>query len=229
MSDTPDRLSAISTMWTVLRAAHGGTSSAADAARELLLHRYGGAVRRYLLGLLRDPHAADDLTQEFGVRLLQGGFHAADPHRGRFRSYVKTSLFHMVHAHARRERRGPAELVIDPAAAMPDDDEAFLESWRAELLGRVWAALEQVNPSLCGVLKCRAENPECPSDELAVTLSARLGRPHTAAGVRQSLKRARALFAELLRAEVAHSLETPTDLAVEEELADLRLLRYVRE
>ena len=74
----PDRLSAVSTMWTVLRQAHGGHPDQVTQARELLLARYGGAVRRYLMTLLRDPHAADDLTQEFAIRLVTGKFHAAD-------------------------------------------------------------------------------------------------------------------------------------------------------
>ena len=96
-----DHLSGISTMWTLLKDAHSGIPSAADAAKELLLARYGEAVRRYLLSLLRDPHAADDLTQEFAIRVLSGGFHAADPSKGRFRNYVKTTLFHLVGAYLR--------------------------------------------------------------------------------------------------------------------------------
>src|SRR3954462_2491056 len=98
MPPTPGgvRLSRISTMWTVLRTAHGGPTDAASAARELLLERYGGAGRRYLLGLLKAPHAADDLTQEFAVLVVTGKFQGADPSRGRFRNYVKTTLFHLV-------------------------------------------------------------------------------------------------------------------------------------
>src|SRR5438477_13217082 len=62
------RLSKISTIWTVLRQAHGGPADAAAAAQQVLLQRYGGAIHRYLLAILRDRHAADDLTQEFGLR-----------------------------------------------------------------------------------------------------------------------------------------------------------------
>src|SRR5213080_1066670 len=109
----PARLSGISTMWTVLRQAHGGPPDAATAAKQLLLERYGGAVRAYLLGLLRDPHAADDLTQEFALTLVRGGFKGADPQRGRFRDYVRAALAHLVSHHRQRQRRQPRQLPAD--------------------------------------------------------------------------------------------------------------------
>ena len=63
-----ERLSKISTIWSVLRQAQTGVPEAAALARQLLLERYGGAVHRYLLGALRDATAADDLTQELSDR-----------------------------------------------------------------------------------------------------------------------------------------------------------------
>ena len=49
-----------------------------------------------------------------------------------------------------------------------------------------------------------------------------------ACGVRQVLHRAREKFVELLRAEVAHSLESATPEEVDEELRELDLLDYCR-
>ena len=229
----PDRLSAVSTMWTVLRQAHGGQPDQVAQARELLLARYGGAVRRYLMKLLRDPHAADDLTQEFAIRLVTGKFHAADPERGRFRNYVKTSLFHLVSAHARDRRKRPEPVAPDQGplaglAAPEEDESAFQESWRAELLARTWTALADANPGYHLVLRMRAENADASSDVLAERLAEKTGRPMTAANVRQALHRARELFASLLQEEVAHTLTDPTTDAVESELADLQLLRYMK-
>src|SRR2546421_2034702 len=89
------RLSQIQTVWTVLRQAHDG-SPQAQAAVQLLVLRYRGAVHRYLSRLLGDADAADDLTQEFSLALLKGELRGADPARGRFRSYVKSVLFHLV-------------------------------------------------------------------------------------------------------------------------------------
>ena len=41
-----ERLSKISTIWSVLRQAQTGVPEAAALARQLLLERYGGAVHR---------------------------------------------------------------------------------------------------------------------------------------------------------------------------------------
>jgi RNA polymerase sigma-70 factor (ECF subfamily) len=222
------RLSGISTMWTVLRQAHGGPPDAATAAKQLLLERYGGAVRRYLMGLLRDTHAADDLTQEFAVLVVAGKFRAADPSKGRFRNYVKTTLFHLVGAHVRGRKRVPESVAPDDGvlAGLADDNDegAFAENWRAEILARTWRALADANSNYHALLRLRAEHPDASSD----TLAELAGGATTAANIRQTLKRAREQFADLLREEVAHSLDDPTPEAVDEELAELDLLKYVR-
>ncbi len=78
-----ERLEMISTRWTLLQRAHrDGDERGAAAARANLLENYGGAVRRYLLGALRDADAADELFQEFAYRFLHGDFRSASPERG---------------------------------------------------------------------------------------------------------------------------------------------------
>src|SRR5437867_7353546 len=120
------RLSRISTIWTVLRQAHAGPADAATAAQHILLQRYGGAVHRYLLATLRDAHAADDLTQEFGLSLVRGAFHRADPQRGRFRDYVKIALAHLVADYRKQQTRIAGSLSPDSPElanlASGDDD-----------------------------------------------------------------------------------------------------------
>ena len=61
-----------------------------------------------------------------------------------------------------------------------------------------------------------------------VSLSAAIGKSWTAAGVRQTLHRAREKYADLLLDEVAHSLENPTVERIEQELDDLGLLEHCR-
>src|SRR5438874_2310362 len=84
--ESNERLSKISTVWSMLHQAHEGSAESAAAAQQMLMQRYRGAVYRYLLRLLGDPHVADDLTQEFALALVRGEFRQADPQRGRFRS-----------------------------------------------------------------------------------------------------------------------------------------------
>jgi hypothetical protein len=114
------------------------------------------------------------------------------------------------------------------AAAADDgvgDEAAFLRSWREELINRTWAALAEARPTYHAVLVCHVENPGLPSAGAAARLSARLGKPFTAAHVRVTLQRAREKFAELLLDEVAHSLGACTEAELVQELQAVRLLK----
>ena len=234
-----NRLSRIETIWTVVRAAvQGGRDGPADAvgeAQRAMLERYGGAAYRYLLGALRDPHAADELFQEFALRFVRGDFKNADPHRGRFRDFVKTALFHLIVDYPKRRRREvplPPDVGTSAEPATSESDRAFLASWREELLERAWLALqalEQKTGSLFyTVLRFRAEHPELSGNDMAKQLSARVGRPLSPESVRQTLHRAREKFADLLLAEVGDSLDNRSTDALEQELLDLGLLSYCR-
>jgi RNA polymerase sigma factor (sigma-70 family) len=226
------RLSQISTSWSILRQAHGGPADTVAAAQQLLLQRYGGAVHRYLLATLRDCHAADDLTQEFGLRLVRGDFRQVTPQRGHFRHYVKTVLFHLVSKYRKEHQARTRPLAPDsPELANlvsrdPDADRRFQESWREELLARAWEALAEAQPVFYAVLRFRAANPKLSSEHMAEQLARQLDKPLTAAGFRQILHRARDKFAELLIDAVAQSVEPPTAVQVEQELSELGLLVY---
>jgi RNA polymerase sigma factor (sigma-70 family) len=228
----PRRLDEISTAWTVLRLAHAGDSGAADAARQLLVERYRGAVSRYLLGALRDPEAADDLTQEFALALVRGDFRGADRGKGRFRSYLKVVLSHLVGSYRKRQKKLPRALAGDHPAweslASPGDDPSYDACWREELLKRGLKALAEAQPLWHAVLQYHLEHPGLTSAQQAEEFGRELGRPFTAESLRQLRHRARSLFGELLLAEVSFSLRQPTAVAIEEELAALDLLKFCR-
>jgi RNA polymerase sigma-70 factor (ECF subfamily) len=234
MKPQDTRLSHIATLWTLVRQAHAEPGDEVAAAQRALLDRYGGAVRRYLLGSLRDRDAAEEVFQEFANRHLHGDLAGADSGRGRFRDFVKGVLFHLVANWHNQQRRRPQALAAEPAAPAPpslaDEDRAFLENWRAELLSRAWAALsaceQQTGQPCYTVLRLRADNAQLRSPELAQRLSELLGRPFSAVAVRQALHRARDRFADLLLDEIRHSLEDPTTDRLEQELIDLGLLSY---
>jgi RNA polymerase sigma-70 factor (ECF subfamily) len=244
MKGTSERLDSISTAWTLLRTAHGGAPNEAMAARELLWMRYGRAVQRYLAAALDDPRDAEDLAQEFGLALVRGDFHRAEPSRGRFRDYVRTILFGMVSDHRRKRARQSQTLANTRArvsstsrasrasaagAARPDEtdlDRQFIDQWRDELLRRTWAALAEAHPDHHRVLSYRVDHPDSSSSALASALAPELGRALTPGAVRLLLWRARGFFAQLLVAEVGHALAAPTHDAIVDELGDLDLLRY---
>src|SRR5262249_25923126 len=231
------RLSRITTLWTLVRRAHQGPGDEARDAQRQMLDRYGGAGGRSLRALLHDADAAEDLFQEFACTLLEGDLKGADPERGRFRNFVKGVLFHLVAKAHERRRRQPLLLSpehLEPAAEPSESalEQAFLTSWRDDLLARSWAALaeyeQETGRAFYAVLRCRADHPGWSSDQLAEEMSRQLGRALTPAGVRQTLHRAREKFADLLLDEVAHSLEAPTVEYLEEELIDLGLIDYCR-
>lgn len=238
MSD--QHLSQIATHWTLLFDAHRGPEDAAQKARKTLMIRYCGAVYRYLARIVRDQGIAEDLTQEFALRFLQGKFSQAAPTAGKFRNYVKTALFHLVQDHYRavgaRSKLVPMADDYQPAA--PDENEAaeqaFRESWRSELLARAWNALNDVQRQsgqpFHDVMKLRVDSPDLSSAQLAEALGNKLGRIYTPAGLRQLLHRARERFSELLLQEVELSLQGSGGLdRLEEELADLQLLKYCQD
>jgi RNA polymerase sigma factor (sigma-70 family) len=239
MEPNEGHLSRISTLWTLVLRAHQEPADQVQAAQRALLERYEGAVRRYLTGALRDPEAAEDLLQEFACRLLKGDLRGADRSRGRFRDYIKGVLFHLIADYHNQRKRQPQPLVCEPvspeqeADALAEADRAFLENWRADLLARAWGGLAAQEQAIglpnYTVLRFRAEHPEMHSPEMAEQLSTLLGKPQTAAGVRQALHRARDKFAELLLYEVRQSLENPTKERLQEELGDLGLLEYCKD
>src|SRR5262249_58953202 len=158
------RLSRITTLWTLVRRANQGPGDTARDAQGQMLERYGGAVRRYLWALLRDSAAVEELFQEFACNLLEGDLGGADPRRGRFRNFVKGVLFHLVAKYHERRRRQPFPLPPDlpePEAesTASDSEQAFLTSWRDDLLARSWAALAEhqrtTGRPLYAVLRCR--------------------------------------------------------------------------
>jgi RNA polymerase sigma-70 factor (ECF subfamily) len=231
------RLSHINTDWAWIRQAHMPSSpEMVRFAQERLLHRYGNAVRRYLLGALRNQDAADELFQEFSLRFVRGDFHNVTPERGRFRQFLKTVLYHLIVDYQRRQRKTPIQLTMDvedadrDAAAISESDRKFTITWRAELLNRTWWALEQSQPRVgipyYDLLRYRTDHPAVPSGEMAKEFSRRLGKPVTADAVRQTLKRARDRFADLLVAEVHDSLDNSSTACLTDELEELGLLSY---
>jgi len=234
------RLSRISTIWTMLGKAHHESGFDAADAQSALIQRYQGAVYRYLLGALRDPDAADELFQEFALRVVQGAFRRANPQRGRFRDYLKTTLIHLVTDYQNRRRNRPVPLgkTFNEPAVPPSDpaaaDEQFLQSWKEELLARAWELMEKAErlggQPYYSVLQFRAENSDATSAEMAARLSEQLrpDNPFTNTGIRKTLQRAKTQFADLLLDEIAQSLDSPTAEELEQELIDLELMPHCR-
>jgi RNA polymerase sigma-70 factor (ECF subfamily) len=244
VEDNPIRLADVATHWSRVLQAQETQGDTAARARNDLLVRYHEAVQRYLRAELRDDNAADQLYSDFAVRVLSVDpfLKRADPERGRFRDYLKAVLRRMVFDHYRARGReagkrepllpdGDNEPTAPPASA--EEDRRFAESWRQEMVNHAWRGLDQAEKQsgqpYYTSARLQEEQPGLRSAQLAEKLTAALGRPYTAAGVRKLVQRGRELFGELLVREVARSLRDAPGMSVnkdrlEQELIDLGLL-----
>ncbi len=234
------RLSQISTVWTLLAQAQGGPQQALGQAQAALLQRYQTAIYRYLLGGVGNPDHADELFQEFALRFVRGDFrHVAEEH-GRFRDYLRKTLSNQIGQFRKKQGARAASPQLDWAeevAAPPQEcdlDEEFLTAWRQALLERAWQTLAEhqrrSGAPYHDVLRLRYECPDLSSSQLTEALSERLrpAQPFNDNGVRKWLQRARDLFGDLLLDEIARSLHTSSLEELEQELIDLGFQPYCK-
>ncbi len=119
MSLSPEQSGFATTQWSiVLQAAQPG-DSAARAALELLCRRYWFPLYAFARRRMATVPEAQDLTQEFFLRLLEkNSLAAATPERGRFRSFLLTSLKNFLanewdRANAQKRGSGRKRLSLD--------------------------------------------------------------------------------------------------------------------
>jgi RNA polymerase sigma factor (sigma-70 family) len=104
------------THWSVVLEAGGEFSPEAQEALEKLCRAYWYPLYVHVRRLGWGPEEAKDLTQQFFARLLERKYlKLANPERGRFRSFLLTSLKHFLATEwhkARAEKRGGDQLTI---------------------------------------------------------------------------------------------------------------------
>ena len=232
-----DRLSNITTNWEELIAAHDKDQTGETGARLRgeILRRYANCVYQYILGATKNHHAAEDLTQEFALRFVRGDFRNVNPGQGRFRDYLKTSLRNLVTDFFRARKNAESIEKIDDdqvhSVAIQTLELAFAEQWRQRVLGITWHALQQFElakqTQYYSVLFLRTQHPNSSSEDLALLFSEQRDQKVSAAWIRQTLRRARAKFAELLIEEVGKTLRCKDTQEIRDELAELGLRKYV--
>ncbi len=198
--------------------------------------RYARAIQKYVAAIVRDPHDAEEVAQDFLVQVFDKGFCPENVSRGRFRDYLKSAVRYVAISHLRKRRSSELSEEMLSSIIQPNSeaDRAWSHEWHDCLLERVWQSLElhqQQTPDnlYYSVLRQHTNNPKASSDEHAARLSEQLGRPVRADAFRQQLRRARKHFAKLIVAEVRQTLQDATGDAVEQELIDLDLMPFVRE
>ena len=104
------------TPWSVVLAAGRTEQAAAAAALEQLCHEYWFPIYAFIRRKGHDAHQAEDLTQGFFSRLLEKNWlEAADPDRGRFRTFLLTAVSRFLaneHDRDRALKRGGGQHVL---------------------------------------------------------------------------------------------------------------------
>lgn len=224
------------TNWSLVRQAGQRDLPDAEAARAALYRTYWRPVYAYIRRLGHAHADAQDLAQEFLVRLLERNrLRAAAPARGRFRTYLLTLLKRFLadqYRRAQRQKRGGQQPTVSldegdtetrrlrEPADPTTPDKCFDRAWAESVLDNAFALLErecaaagkqQLFAELKPFLTCESRVPAAP-------LAERLGMTPT--HLRVTLHRLRRRLAELLRAEIAQTARTRAE--IEEELDDLR-------
>ena len=223
------------THWSLVASA-GLDGEAPRAALAELCQAYWYPLYAYLRRKGHSPDDAADLTQGFFTALLEKGYLAnADPKRGRFRSFLLTAVTRFAakeHEKVNAQKRGGGRraLALDFAEGERRYQREPADRWTAELLfDRQWALalLEQTlaqlreehdaagKLALFEALKCfltgESDAPRlCKvAGELEMTEGA----------IKVAVHRLRQKYRERLRAKIAQTLGSETD--IDEELAVL--------
>ena len=234
----PDQRSAAfnSTHWSTVLSAGGGDSPGSRAALERLCAAYWYPLYAHVRWRGHGPDDAADLTQEFFATLFRrNSLGAVRAEKGRFRTFLLTSLNYFLHDQTARERTakrggGMAPVSLDTLdaeqrfALEPTTDETpdreFDRRWAATLLEQALARLtaEQMKAGLAEVFvefKPFLTRPTETGDYHE--LSARLGlAPNTIA---KAVQRLRLRARQLLIDEAAQTLANAGD--AERELREL--------
>lgn len=221
----PERLTELPTDWHLVRTAHEEGPEGREAMRHLI-GRYHDAVERYLRLKLRDPNLADEVLQEFWIKLLNHKLAGADNTKGRFRDYLRTVLHRLIIDHFRGRKLQPLPPGELPDPSVPDAE--YDRVWREAVINRVLARLdtyEAQNPKnrYARVLNLRMRNPQDSIEELTEKLAKNSSEHLSPEAFRKTLQRAREKLVELLEAELRDGITHPSQAEIEAEIYDLGL------
>lgn len=223
------------TRWSLVRVS-GGNDSGAREALAGLCRTYWYPLYAYLRRRGHQPAEAQDQTQAFFAHLLEGKrLHAADPERGRFRSFLLKSLQNFLSTERRRERaekRGGGRVVLPLNFSQGEErylrepadtdtpERLFERRWALTLLETTLARLrdEYIQSGKAELFAALQPHLHGDADRLPlVELATPLGM--SADAVKVAAHRLRRRYRDLLRQEIADTVDSPVD--VDDELRRL--------
>lgn len=230
------RRSFATTRWSMVLAAGGDTSVGSGHALEELCAQYWTPLYAYARRRGNDAESARDLTQAFFAKLLEKrDLRAADPARGRFRTFLLSSMKNFMAGEWRKEqalnRGGAVEVLaldfdsaedayrLGPSKEL-DPEALYHRRWALGLLGRALAELSRQYADAGKAELFEALEPVVAGGGDALPyaeLSQRLGLSEGA--LRTAASRLRSRWRKRLRQLVAETVGE--DAEIEDELRSL--------
>ena len=218
------------TSWTLVAAAGDSRREDCRDALARLCEHYWYPVYAYIRRRGYTEEEAQDLTQDFFVRILEGRYlDRADQHRGKFRSFLLNSckFFLADQADRMRARKRGAGAILPFEMVSAEDrfrfepaynetpETIFERNWAVSLLDRVVSRLKDEftghgRPGDFDRLKVFLLGQSAiPYAELAREMGASEG------GLKVAIHRLRKRYRVLFQAEIAETVADPADVAAE--------------
>ncbi|MDB6071263.1 MAG: hypothetical protein JWL81_2434 [Verrucomicrobiales bacterium] len=218
----------VTTRWSIVARAGLEDKDCRHEALEALCRCYWKPVFVFVRNSGLDEETAKDVTQAFFEKVLKANsLPAADPERGRFRTFLLTLLKRFIadwRDHGRALKRGggvthvsldwiDAPVLVDGGAT---PEEAFDRRWATTVMERVAAALRTEvaaagREELFSMLAPFLTSDPDPGDYARIGETLGLSR----GAISMAVHRLRARFRDLLRKEVAETLSDSSDLEAE--------------
>ena len=232
-TDAPRQPVFVTTHWSLVLSARDSQSPQSAEALEKLCRTYWYPLYAYARRMGQSKENAEDLTQAFFARLLEKNFlQAAEPERGRFRSFLLVALKRFMANEWDRERAqkrggGQAHVPLDTQlaerkfqaetpAGETTPDRLYERRWALTLLEQTMARLRA---EFAGAGKTAefdklksfltADKREIPYAAVATELGL------SESTLRVAVHRLRKRYRELFREEIAHTLAEGEDVDTE--------------
>ena len=227
----------VTTLWTVVLAAgHGRDSTGARAALDVLCRTYWYPLYAYVRRRGHNAHDAEDLVQGFLSQLIRlNSVSELTREKGRFRAFLLASMQHYMSDEWRRASASKRDVrktvswdameaesryASEPAESLTPE-RLYDRQWALSLLGGVVRRLRDEYVKTGKGELFRQLQPALSGDKSAVPYADIAAQTGLSEGsLRVAVHRLRQRYRQLLREEIANTVEHATD--VDAELADLR-------
>jgi hypothetical protein len=186
--------------------------------------RYLLPMREQLIQSLGSDILADECLKRLIAHLVTQGFGSNG--KGRIRDFLIRGIRSAAKAVV-AELPEPKRPSVD-FAQWTLESPAWLAIWRKGLLTRAWRGLERIEHKdqtkpVYTVLRAATEHPEEDAEMLAVRINTHIEHRVDAASIRQVLAVARSAFSQLLKHEIAETLDQVDEATITKEIETLNL------